>query len=293
MKRCATLLVTGCLLALAGCASGPDTPPASAEPAASAAAAAAAGNPPAPGFDAAGSDPAAIEIADRTMDAMGGREAWDRTHYVAWNFFGHRVLVWDKWSGNVRVEMEQKDAEGKSEGPIVIALDIDTKQGRVWIDGQPVTDPARLAELVQQGYEIWVNDSYWVFMPYKLKDSGVTLRALGEGSMTDGRPADVLELTFRDVGVTPENKYHVYVARDTGLVEQWDFFDKASDPAPRFQVPWHGWQRYDEILLSGDHGRAQISEISVHRELPESVFTSPEPTGLRQPAKPAEPAAAS
>jgi hypothetical protein len=291
MRRFATCLFTAALLVLAGCGPAPEAPPAGAEPQASPAAAAA--NPPAPGFDETGSDAAAIEIADRTMAAMGGREAWDHTRYVAWNFFGHRFLVWDKWTGNVRVELEQKDAQGQSEGPLVIALDIDTKQGRAWIDGAPVEDPARLAELVQQGYEIWVNDSYWVFMPYKLKDSGVTLRSLGDGSMTDGRPADVLELTFHDVGVTPENKYHVYVARDSGLVEQWDYFDKAADEAPRFQVPWHGWQRYDGILLSGDRGRAQISEISVHDELPPTVFSSPAPTGLREPAQPTGPAAGS
>ena len=291
MKRFATGLLTASLLVSCACSTAPEPPAGGAGPQASPAPAA--GNPAAAGFDAAGSDPAAIEIADRTMAAMGGREAWDRAHYVAWNFFGHRFLVWDKWTGNVRVETEQKDAEGKSEGPIVISLDIDTKQGRAWIGGEPVTDPARLAELVQQGYEIWVNDSYWVFMPYKLKDSGVTLRSMGEANMTDGKPADVLELTFHDVGVTPQNKYHVYVARDSGLVEQWDYFDNASDPAPRFQVPWHGWQSYDGILLSGDRGRAQISEISVHSELPETVFSSPAPTGLREPAKAAEPPASS
>ena len=36
-----------------------------------------AANPPAEGFNAAGSDAKAMELADRTMDAMGGRAAWD------------------------------------------------------------------------------------------------------------------------------------------------------------------------------------------------------------------------
>ena len=38
-------------------------------------AAPAADNPPAPGFDAAGSDARAIQVADRSMEAMGGRPA--------------------------------------------------------------------------------------------------------------------------------------------------------------------------------------------------------------------------
>ncbi|MEZ5331564.1 MAG: hypothetical protein R2991_05830 [Thermoanaerobaculia bacterium] len=51
-------------------------------------------------------------------------------------------------------------------------------------------------------------------MPYKLEDPGVTLHYLGERPMLDGRPAEVLELTFEGVGRTPQNKYHVYVAEE-------------------------------------------------------------------------------
>ena len=37
------------------------------------------GNPPAPGFDEAGSGRRAVAIADLVMMAMGGREPWDET----------------------------------------------------------------------------------------------------------------------------------------------------------------------------------------------------------------------
>jgi hypothetical protein len=49
-------------------------------------------NPPAAGFDEAGSDAKAIQIADMAMEAMGGRKNWDKTRYIAWNFFGNRKL---------------------------------------------------------------------------------------------------------------------------------------------------------------------------------------------------------
>src|SRR5574341_2122412 len=62
------------------------------------------GNPPAPGFNLAGSDAKAIAIADEVMDKLGGRENWDKTRYVTWRFFGRRLHVWDKWTGNARVE---------------------------------------------------------------------------------------------------------------------------------------------------------------------------------------------
>ena len=97
-------------------------------------------------------------------------------------------------------------------------------------------------------------DSYWVFMPFKLKDSGVTLKYSGKSETADGKPADVLELTFKDVGRTPENKYHVYVDEDSRLVTQWDYYENASDPEPRFQMPWQNWQKQGGIMLSADRG---------------------------------------
>jgi hypothetical protein len=234
----------------------------------------AADNPPAPGFDAAGSDAKAIELADRAMEAMGGRKAWDDTRYLAWKFFAPqpagRTHVWDKWTGNLRYQA----------GSTLTLMNINTKQGSVWKDGQKVADPAELAKLLQQGYEAWVNDSYWMFMPYKLKDSGVTLKYKGEGTTDDGKAADVLQLTFKGVGVTPQNKYDVWVDKSSGMVTQWAYYLNATDPEPKFKTPWANWSRHGKVMLSGDRGRMQLTEIAVYDELAETVFTSPDPVQL-------------
>ncbi len=230
-------------------------------------------NPPAPGFDLEGSDPEALLLADAVMERMGGRRAWDATRYLRWRFFGRRLHVWDKQSGDIRIE-----GEGREDGvPFVILMNLHSRDGRAWRGGEEVTDPEALAELLESGESMWINDSYWLFMPYKLKDTGVTLRHLGAGAMEDGRAAEVLELTFEEVGRTPENKYHVYVAADSGLVEQWDFYRDAADAEPGFKIPWHGWQRHGEILLSADRGESRHTEVAVFDRLPPSVFTSPEP----------------
>lgn len=230
-------------------------------------------NPPAAGFDAEGSDARAVEIADQVMEAMGGRRAWDSARYLTWNFFGRRRHVWDKWTGDVRIEGEDRET-GE---PYVVLMNLETGVGRVWGGGSEVTDPEQLAARLDAGAAAWINDSYWLFMPYKLKDSGVTLRYLGERTMLDGRPADVLELTFQGVGRTPENKYDVYVASDSGLVEQWDYYADAGDPEPRFQLPWHEWKRYGDILLSADRGENDHTDLGVLEDVPRSVFESPDP----------------
>lgn len=233
-------------------------------------------NPPAPGFDTAGSDPRAIEIADAVMERMGGREAWDATRILTWRFFGRRLHVWDKHTGDVRIEGADRDT-GE---PYLILMNLGSGEGRAWRGGEEVTDPEDLAEMLDRGEALWINDSYWLFMPYKLKDSGVTLRYLGPGTMEDGRAAEVLELTFEGVGRTPENKYHVYVAEESGLVEQWDYYRDAGDAEPAFRIPWHDWKRYDGILLSADRGESSHSGIAVFDQVPRSVFTDPAPVDL-------------
>lgn len=240
-------------------------------------------DPPAEGFNADESDVAAIALADLTMKAMGGRQAWDQTRYIAWNFFGSRRHIWDKHTGNVRIEFTDRE----SGDPIILLMNINTIEGRVWRNGDEVADAEALTKMLKRGQGAWINDGYWLLMPYKLKDPGVTLNYLGEKMMEDGRPAEVVQLTFTDVGNTPQNKYQVYIAKDTQLVEQWDFFSNADDAEPRFKIPWRDWKRHGRIMLSGDRGEmrgrpAELTDIAVFDELPESVFTNTDPVDLSQ-----------
>ncbi len=228
-------------------------------------------NPSASGFNAAGSDAKAIAIAADVMEKLGGRENWDKTRYITWKFFGRRLHVWDKWTGDARVESKN----------LIILVNVNTKAGRAWKDGQEVTHPDSLKMELEKGYAYWINDSYWVFMPYKLKDSGVTLKYQGEGRMADSSAADILALTFENVGLTPENKYLVYVDKTTRLVGQWDFFENAADTTARMSTPWKNWQKHGGILLSDDRGRGKHSDLAVFDELPASVFQSPEPVNFQ------------
>lgn len=101
-------------------------------------------NPAAAGFDLAGSDKKAIEIADEVMEAMGGRENWDKTRYFTWNFFGARTLWWDKVSGDVRVESHRGDG-------IVVVLNIFDDTGRVACDGMEYVHADSVAKYVKRG----------------------------------------------------------------------------------------------------------------------------------------------
>ena len=218
-------------------------------------------------------DPEAQRIAEAVLEAMGGREAWEATRYLGWTFFGGRRHVWDRWTGNLRIEVPASER-----GPeTLILMNLNSRRGRAWRAGRELQGE-ELAEALEAGWRMWVNDSYWMFMPYKLLDPGVHLRYVGEGRLPDDRTADVLELTFDQVGVTPQNRYLVYVARDSGLVEQWSYFPTREDPEPRFTLPWEGWRRFGRILLSTSRGRGHDWQIHVWQELPDAVFTDPDAT---------------
>ena len=144
-------------------------------------------NPPMAGFDEEGSDAEAIAIADEVMAALGGRKAWDDTRYITWNFFGSRQHLWDRATGDVRIEWTDRESGAEH----VVLMNLTTKKGGAWEDGDAVTDPETLAKRLDDGEAAWINDSYWLVMPYKLMDPGVTLKTVGKGNMVDGRPATV------------------------------------------------------------------------------------------------------
>lgn len=216
--------------------------------------------------DPGGSDRKAVEIAKEVMKAMGGRQAWDNTRYISWNFFGSRTLFWDKWTGQVRIDWLKKSRK--------VIVNLNTGAGMVQLGGVTQTNSDSLAKYLQMGKEVWINDAYWLVMPYKLLDPGVTLKYLGRNKTEDGRMADLLQLTFDKVGVTPDNKYKVWVDKETRLVTQWAYFEKYSDDTPKFVNRWTDYKKYGQILLSGDRGREGMSlyPIETPNEAPAGIF---------------------
>lgn len=218
----------------------------------------------------ADADPHARALAESVVANLGGWEAWERTRYLQWSFFGGRRHAWDKKTGDWRLD----------DGGNVVLMNVGTRAGRAFESGTEVFDPVRKQDLLDQAWGKWINDSYWMFLPWKLLDPGVKLRHLGAAALADGAPAQVLELTFQDVGLTPKNRYLVYVGDESGRIEQWTFFPDAVDEKPRFTLPWKGWKRVGRIQLCTDHGNLPGREntdwrIAAPEELPRSVFTDP------------------
>ena len=224
-------------------------------------------------FNAEGSDRTAMEWARAVMKAQGGKAAWDSARYFHWNFFGRRTLLWDKKTDRVRIE--------KLEDSTVYLINLREDEGRVFTNGSEMQNPAHLPDLIQEGKSIWNNDSYWLFMPFKLMDPGVTLYYAGMMSdeADSTKKAAVLELHFDKVGDTPQNKYRVYVDPRDSLIHAWAYYNKREDENPTIITPWKDYKEYNGLMLSSDRGEGRmISDIWVKQEVSDKYFTEFWPT---------------
>ncbi|SNC76319.1 hypothetical protein SAMN06265337_3326 [Hymenobacter gelipurpurascens] len=227
--------------------------------------------PAAPDFDRAGSDAKAMALADKVMRQMGGYPAWQQTRLLGWDFLDGSYQLWDKQTGDFHW---QKDN-------LVGVYNINSKQGQAYRDGQDISTTEEGKKLLDRLYPIWVNNSWWLVMPFKLKDSGVTLTYKGPATMMDGKPAEVLNMTFKNVGVTPDNKYEVLINPATNLIEEWAYFPKATDAQPAFRRRWADYRKYGSIQLASDRtdgkdGR-KLDHVSASNTVPAGLMTSKTP----------------
>jgi hypothetical protein len=211
-------------------------------------------------------DKKANEIVKEMLTAMGGTKNYNDTHFIQWDFV-NRKLSWDKWTGDVRVENPSANQ--------VILVNINTLKGNVYENGVLIKEEKKSNDLLVTAKNWWINDSYWLVMPWKLQDPGVNLTYVKSEQLSNGTMADILQLTFSAVGVTPENKYWLYVDKESHLITQWAYYQNYNDAEPKFLKPWNNYQKAGNILLSFDRPNENITpkNVLVKTNLDSSIFT--------------------
>ncbi|MEM6456214.1 MAG: DUF6503 family protein [Acidobacteriota bacterium] len=214
-------------------------------------------------------------LADRLMEALGGADAWAAARHVQFNFFGFRNHDWDRHTGDHRLEGFTREGQH-----YVVLHNIESREGGAWVDGEAQSGE-ELAEWLERAYGAWVNDVYWLAMPYKLKDPGVTLAYDGTETI-DGVDYEKVKLSFEQVGLTPGDVYWAYLHPETGLMAYWAYFLQSweADREPT-RWAWTDWNEYAGVQLSttrvGADGSARsLGPIAVSTEIADpAVFTDP------------------
>jgi hypothetical protein len=159
---------------------------------------------------------------------------------------GERIATWDhtwdRWSGDYRLA----GVDRESGAPWLALFNVGSREGRVWLDDEEVTGDALPAQL-ERAYGRFINDTYWLLMPWKWRDPGVNLTHLGT-EQVGGAVCDVVELSFADVGLTSKDRYRAYLDRESGLMVRWAYVLQGEDGAPGSGEPtvWD-WTEWTEV----------------------------------------------
>ena len=99
------------------------------------------------------------------------------------------------------------------------------------------------------GYARWVNDSYWLLAPLKVRDRGVHVEAGGQKDL-NGVTCETVRLKFDKVGLTPTDQYVFYVDPKTKLPLAWDYIPESGTG---MQATWEKFQSFGGLNLATEH----------------------------------------
>ncbi|MCU1279268.1 MAG: hypothetical protein JWM53_2814 [bacterium] len=242
---------------------------------------------PAARADVAASKPAEdaqrpVAVAKALWNALGGDDGWNHARYLRFDWIvereGKRVVMrahyWDRFSGRYRVDGVDK------EGPYSVYFDVNTRAGDAWVAGKKVTDAAQRKKWVDDGYEAFINDSYWLLAPFKVFDPGVTLADGGQDKGPNGEACDVLKLSFAGVGLTPRDVYWMLVDRKSHLMVEWKYVLGGESKAPT-AFAWSDWKKVGPIELAsmrtgiGKPSVIRFDNLKVSTDVDDAALTPP------------------
>jgi len=98
-------------------------------------------------------------------------------------------------------------------------------------------------------YARWVNDSYWLMAPLKIRDRGVKVEAEGMKDF-NGVQCETVRLKFENVGLTPTDQYIFYIDPKTKLPMAWDYIPESGKG---MQTTWEKFQSFGGLNLATEH----------------------------------------
>jgi hypothetical protein len=122
------------------------------------------------------------------------------------------------------------------------------KQGKEHQVTANLTAPASDEE-TKTAYARWVNDSYWLMAPLKIRDQGVKVEA-GEPKDIQGVTCETIKLKFEKVGLTPTDQYVFYIDPKTKLPMAWDYIPASGTG---LQATWEKFQSFGGLNLATEH----------------------------------------
>jgi hypothetical protein len=186
-----------------------------------------------PAEEAAGNLP---PIAVDLWKASGG-DNWSKVKEIDFNFVveqdGKQLFnAAHRWNVAAMTDaVKWKDKEGKDH-------DVTANLSKPATEGDEKTAFAR-----------WVNDSYWLLAPLKIRDAGVKVEAGGPKDL-NGTSLETINLSFENVGLTPTDRYILYIDPQTKMPKAWDYIPATGSG---LQATWEKFQNFGGLNLATEH----------------------------------------
>jgi hypothetical protein len=190
----------------------------------------------APAFERAGSDPRAVEIADRVIAAAGGQDRWAAAKQIQWSVSiasgDARPPItldeaWDRWNGRHHMKLHTPS------GDVIVMRGIYDGKGAAFGAGgggmQKLTKE-ETDRVVADARDRWEFDTTPLLIAFLLESPGVKLTLVGERAAEgDTPPTDEIKVSFDPRDPTRSLTYYVLVNRTTHQIERIEIV-KAGDP---------------------------------------------------------------
>jgi hypothetical protein len=145
------------------------------------------------------------------------------------------------------------------------------------------------------GYGRFINDTYWLLMPWKWLEPGVTLAYDGR-RVVDGDELEVVTLSFGSgIGLTSNDRYWGFVSPVSGRLQRWAYVLQDAEGKPGSGEPtvwaWEEW-RPTAAGIELATVRRMIGGADVQILFPVAeAWATPSDEQLREAFSPAPPAA--
>lgn len=223
------------------------------------------------------------QIAKQAYEAVGGAQKWDKIRYIRFDWAPERGGVkgnavrhlWDRWTGAYRAEWKKN-----ADTTYLALFNVNDKKGKVFVNQQLLPD-LEAAPLLTRAYGRFINDSYWLLVPTKFFDAGVSRAAVPDSSTATHR---VFRIWFDNVGLTPKDQYWFWVQKDTGRIDRWAFILQSNKDGKPTYFDWKEWANVETpvglvYLPKRKENPANKNAILTHAAfpaiVPEGAFSDP------------------
>lgn len=172
----------------------------------------------------------AEQLADEVLNTLN-KKGYDSLSYIAFTFAGIHDYQWNRKENTVQVQWGEQD---------------------VFVNLNNEMQSYSLLEL--KAYEYFINDSFWLVAPFKMRDAGVVR------STVDLEEERGLLLTYTTGGVTPGDSY-LWIIDSRGFPTSWKLWT-SNIPVGGVELSWAGWKKLNGVWFSTIH-KSSIKDILI------------------------------